>query len=122
MLSVLASLPQEWYECQKIKHETSFESYFLDHVVENSHQYLSKFPLTKFSFCPQRIDLGMVNPGPYGNDIATPQVEVTFVSSNILRVRIFDEENPRWEGSFEVLRNPTQPKPTTPREKYPPHS
>jgi hypothetical protein len=47
----------------------------------------------------QRLHLQMTTPGPFGNDIATPAVEVTYVSSNILRVRIYDDENDRWQGA-----------------------
>ena len=37
------------------------------------------------------------NQGPYGSDIASPKMKVSYIDSDIVRVRIVDSERPRWE-------------------------
>eukprot|EP01132_Coremiostelium_polycephalum_P006215 gene6215-7738_t len=41
--------------------------------------------------------LNLISPGPYGDDIETLKVQVILQSQSIVRVKIYDPINPRWE-------------------------
>ncbi|KAF2077080.1 hypothetical protein CYY_001589 [Polysphondylium violaceum] len=45
------------------------------------------------------VELSLLSPGPYGNDIQNAVVHLSFVNAEVLRVRILDADNQRWEIS-----------------------
>eukprot|EP00026_Physarum_polycephalum_P002843 Phypoly_transcript_02852.p1 GENE.Phypoly_transcript_02852~~Phypoly_transcript_02852.p1 ORF type:complete len:845 (+),score=106.60 Phypoly_transcript_02852:55-2589(+) len=52
--------------------------------------------------------LSLLGAGPYGSDIQNPAVEVYFQTENILRIKIYDSNNTRWEvPNVNQLQPPT---------------
>jgi len=58
--------------------------------------------------------LALLSPGPYGNDIQNVIVNAIFVNSQVLRVKIYDADNSRWEISDIINKLTPSTTPFTP--------
>ncbi len=71
----------------------SFYTFFL---IYNFCSFFVLFLFNFYSIFIQFFNVNFCRPGPYGNDIAVPGFQVTYVTKDILRITILDSKNPRY--------------------------